>query len=336
MLLREFRGFLLTVVTAVVVSTLIIYYIYPSNQLPDHHHTLLGTLYDTFQLIFLEAPLPFVDDWRLVPLFFGLPILGLLVIIDGAVRLGNFVIQRKKYTREWQAMLATTYENHVIVCGLGNVGIRIVENLLRFGEDVVCIERQAESPFFGELHQKEVPALVGDARNPQILEQANIRKANALLAVTDDDLCNLETALNAREMCPGLRIVMRMFDQKLAQKIEKAFGINCAFSTSALSAPVFAQSALSEHLLSSFEFGGSIINALELYINPGSAFIGQKIDNLRHDYEVTILMHERVDHTDWNPPPDTILKAQDRLLVLGDRNHVRTFIEREQGGRCLL
>lgn len=325
-LLFEFRLFLVCSFLAFFSSAILLYNLYPIKELPAHHHSFLGVAYDTLQLTFFQTPIPFVDDWRLVPIFFGLPILGLLVIAEGVVQLGNLLLHRRTYSREWQNMLAATYENHIVVAGLGNVGFRVVENLRRSGETVVCIERNSEATFLQELEKFDVPAIIGDVKNANVLEKAGIKKAKAFLSVTTDDLANIEAALTAREMTPGLRIVIRVFDQRLAQKVENSFGINSAFSASALSAPVFAQAALSANILASFEFGGAVVNAFQLTVEIDSPLVQLQIDQVRQRYEVTVMMHERNKNVDWNPPPSTVLSVGDKLLLMADNKNIRTFI----------
>ena len=316
----EFKYFAIWAVSASIASVLLLYFFYPKQELPAHHYTLLGFAYDTMLMTFFESPIPFVDDWRLVPVFFGLPILGLIVIAEGVVHFGSLLVHHKRYSKEWQKMLASTYENHIVVCGLGNVGFRVVEHLKRYEQDVVCIEQKTATQFVAEIERLNVPVIDGDATSLAALELAGVKKAKAVIAVTDNDLANLEIALNARELNPAIRAVVRMFDQRLAKKIEKSFGITCAFSTSALSAPVFAQSALSENILASFEFGHTTVNAFQLVVYPGLGFVGKKIDDIRHQYEVTVLMHERKDHVDWNPPPTMVLEEGDKLLILTDNS----------------
>lgn len=329
-LIKEFRVFLITVFVAFFGSTTILYFVYPLEELPPHHHTFLGVAYDTLLLTFFEQPIPFVDDWRLIPVFFGLPILGLLVIVDGALRLGNLVVQARKFTQEWQKLVAASYNNHVVICGLGNVGKRVAELLLKFEEDIVCIENRKDSKFIAEMEKRKVPVLVADATRSSALEAANIREAKALMALTDKDLNNLETALTAREINPDIKIVMRMFDQTLADKVKNSLGIDCVYSASALSAPVFAQSVLSENLLSSFEFGGTLINAYQMIIDSGSNFAGMKIDDIRSTYETTVLMHDRSGNVDWNPPTDVVLEVGDKLLVVTESENVKTLLEAEK------
>ncbi|HMO19978.1 MAG TPA: TrkA family potassium uptake protein [Candidatus Melainabacteria bacterium] len=329
-LLREFRVFLLTVTVAFFGSTTILYFVYPLAELPPHHHSFLGVAYDTLLLTFFEQPIPFVDDLRLIPVFFGLPILGLLVIVDGAVRLGNLVVQYRKFSQEWQKLVAASYQNHVIICGLGNVGKRVAEQLLKFEEEIVCIENREDSKFIAEMTRLRVPVLVADATRASVLEEANIKQAKALMALTDKDLNNLETALTARELNPEVRIVMRMFDQSLADKVKNSLGIECVYSASALAAPVFAQSVVSENLLSSFQFGSTLVNAYQMIIKADSKFAGMKIDDVRKEYEITVLMHDRQGSVDWNPPTEIILSEGDKLLIVTEADGVKDLLALEK------
>ncbi|MFA6213044.1 MAG: TrkA family potassium uptake protein [Candidatus Obscuribacterales bacterium] len=283
--------------------------------------TFFQAAYYTLLMIFFESPLQYVEDIRLSPLFFLLPILGLVTIAEGVVHLGNLLFQHKRYSKEWQKMIAETMEGHVVVCGLGNVGVRVVQHLQRFSEDVVAIESNPDARFVGEVAGYEVPVLFGDVRDSKILEQASIAKAKAIIAVTDNDLANLEAAMTAREINPTIRVVIRMFDQKLAKKVEKFMGIEGAYSSSARSARLFAQAAISGNIIDSFEFGGTIINAVQLIVEADTVIVGQTVDILRNDYEVTVLCHESKEGlADWNPAPATPLLVGDKLLIMTDRD----------------
>lgn len=329
--LREFRTFLIVAVSAFLFSTTLLYLIYPLTELPAKQQSFLGIAYDVMLMTFFEQPIPFVDDWRLIPVFFGLPILGLLVIADGVVKFGHLILQRHKFTREWQEMIAESYENHIIVCGLGNVGKRVADYLLSFGEQLVCIERKKDFSSQAEFQNRKIPVLIGDSSNPLMLEQANVKKAKSIMILTDQDLANLDTALTAKEMAPHIRVVMRMFDQNLADKVKTSFDIDSVFSASALSAPVFAQAALSDSILSSFSFGDKLINAFQLEIKDKSHFIGEKIDDVRRKHEATIIMHQRQKDVDWNPPPDLVLASGDKLLIVTDRENLPALLTAEKG-----
>lgn len=323
-LLKEFRGFFVIFICAVTISALLIYSFYPRADLPHERLSIMQTIYYVWLMLFFESPLTYVDDWRIAPLFFLLPLLGLVTIAEGVVHLGNLLFQHQRYSGEWQKMIASTFENHIVVCGLGNVGIRVVQHLRRFDETVTVIEHNAESRFVNEVAGIDVPVLMGDARDTQMLMVANIEKAKAIIAVTDNDLVNLEAVLTARELNPNIRVVVRMFDQKMAKKIEKNLGIHGAYSSSARSARLFAQAAISGDIVDSFEFGGTIINAIQLVIEANTGLVGQTIDDVRRQHEVTVLLQEKFGgEIDWNPSPNNILGVGDRLLIMTDRTGLK-------------
>ena len=221
-------------------------------------------------------------------------------------------------------MIATTMEDHIVVCGLGNVGIRVVQHLRRMNEEVVCIESDGEGRFLQEVEGAQVPVLIGDCRVVKTLEGANIDKAKAVICVTNNDLTNPEAALTARELNPKIRVVMRMFDQKLAKKIEKFLGIDGCYSSSARSSRLFAQAAISSDILDSFEFAGTVINAVQIEVEPNMPIVGETVDDLRNKHEVTILLHEQVDGVvDWNPAPSNVLRVGDKLLIMTDPDGIK-------------
>ena len=86
------------------------------------------------------------------------------------------------------------------------------------------------------------------------------RPKKAIVVATQDELTNLDIALDARELNPGIKVVMRMFDAKLAEKVRRGFGIHTAFSTSALAAPVFAAAATRAQIDHSFYVDDVLMN----------------------------------------------------------------------------
>lgn len=253
--------------------------------------------------------------WIVKLMYFALPLLGLFVIIDAIVRFTGLLFRSRENTREWQEMLASTYQHHVIVCGLGHVGYRIVEQLVRSGTDVVAIEQQ-ENPFFAEVQALGVPIIVGDVRRPETLQKAQLTRAEAIICATDLDMVNIETGLSARELAPDIKVVLRLFDQGLAKKIEKSFFIDAAYSTSALAAPVFAAAAVTRNVINSFVVEDQVLNTVELVVRKASRLEGRTIDALREELEVTFLMYQEAGHVDWNPRPDQKLAAGSKVLVV--------------------
>lgn len=142
----------------------------------------------------------------------------------------------------------------VLVCGLGQVGFRVVQLLLLMGEDVHVLSRESREDFVERVRSLGAKIEFGDARTDTHLVRAGIHKARCLIACTDSDLTNVEIALDAARLNPGIRIVVRLFDQTLASRLEAALGVHKALAMSRLAAPAFAAAALGESIRGSFVF----------------------------------------------------------------------------------
>lgn len=110
-------------------------------------------------------------------------------------------------------ILATTRDpprGRWIICGYGRFGHSLVAELLREGMEIALIDQHPlEAPGF--------TAIVGSGVEPEVLTAAGVSSADGLVAATDDDLTNLSIAVVARELNPGLFIVMRQNQQNRAE-----------------------------------------------------------------------------------------------------------------------
>src|SRR5439155_2822752 len=125
---------------------------------------------------------------------------------------------------------------HLIVCGLGNMGQRIVAHIHHLGVPVVGLELDETLPAVQEARRMSVPVVIRDARRPDALRTVRIDEARCLLVTTEDDLANLEIALNARSLNSELWIVVRLRDPDLAARVQRAIGHGVSRSTAALAA----------------------------------------------------------------------------------------------------
>jgi len=112
------------------------------------------------------------------------------------------------------------------------------------GVTVVALERRRSGRFVGQARELGVPVIIRDMKEDQALIDAGIEHARAIVIATNDAIANLEVALDAKRMNPSIRVVMRMFDEKVAHKISDAMDVDVAFSSSTLAAPVVAKMAM--------------------------------------------------------------------------------------------
>lgn len=216
------------------------------------------------------------------------------------------------------------HSGHSIVCGMGDVGYRIAELLQRLGEPVVVItervldDRKLAAEAFG------VEVIQGDARSDRLLREAGVGSAKALIAATDEDLVNIEVALDGRRMQPGLPVVVRLFDQMLTHQLETSLEIRRALGMAALAAPSFAARALGDGILSSLSLGdGTYVVGRQVVVNDRLANCTTAGDIARR-HRLLSLMRERPgdpggpgDRGASLPDNAEPLRSGDRLSLLG-------------------
>ena len=133
--------------------------------------------------------------------------------------------------------------DHVLVVGMGSVGLKVVEELLERGERVTVIESDVNGRFMPTIYALRVPTIIGDAKLERTLRDAGLADAKALISVTNDDLTNLEIGLNAKLLSPNARVVLRIYDYLLAQALDERLDIHFAFSASSIAAEELAKAA---------------------------------------------------------------------------------------------
>lgn len=164
--------------------------------------------------------------------------------------------------------------SQIIVCGLGQVGFRIVSLLLRLGESVTVVTMGSREEFEEIILDMGARIISGDARADKHLRDAGISSADTVIACVDNDLTNIEIALDATRLNPKCKVVVRLFDQNLGARLEESLGIHRALAMSAISAPAFASAALGERIRGSFFWRGETFVILSTPTNePETALL---------------------------------------------------------------
>jgi len=162
-------------------------------------------------------------------------------------------------------------KGHVILCGAGDVGFRILEDLLVLGEKVVVIEKNSDGKYVHTISQRNVPMMIADATLEESLVNANISQAKSIICATDDDMRNLEIGLNARSFNPDIRVVLRIFDKEFAEKIEKRFNIHTALSSSSIAAPAFSSAATDMDIINTVTVSNALLVLKERIVRKDEA-----------------------------------------------------------------
>jgi Trk K+ transport system NAD-binding subunit len=230
---------------------------------------------------------------------------------------------------------------HIIVVGLGNVGTAVTGQLHDLGFDVVCVDNNPNAPGIPMARQMGLPVVIGDAFREQTLRAAHLDTCLALVSVTSLDIVNLETALTARALRDDLRIVLRLTDDDLAERLEKTTGNTISRSVPYLAAPAFATAMLEHQVLRTIDVGRHVLLIAEIRVADQAGLAGSLISDTEQDGQARVLALQASGTPlapggttppnppgalDWSPQRGYQLAAGDRLIVLATRRGLGRFL----------
>ncbi|WP_342375890.1 NAD-binding protein [Myxococcus stipitatus] len=269
-------------------------------------------LHHVYFLLYGQPSLPYVHDWVIEVLNVVIPPVGIALVADGVVRFAYLFFARHKNDKEWIEVVTETMKGHVVVCGAGRVGYRVVTQLREMGKDIVVVEKREDAAFVSALRDERVPLLIDDTRSPLCLPRTNVKHASAIVCATDDDLANLNIALDARKLNPTIRVVIRLFDEDLSGKVRDTFKAE-ALSSSSLAAPAMALAALDPRIVHSFHLGKHLMVVSLFEAREGLP--GMSISEVRDKFGGLALALQRGADEQLHPVGDEVIRPGDVLTI---------------------
>jgi Trk K+ transport system NAD-binding subunit len=217
---------------------------------------------------------------------------------------------------------------HIIVVGLGNVGTAVTGQLHDLGFDVVCVDNRPDAIGIGMARTLGLPVVIGDAFREATLRDAHLDTCLALVSVTSQDIVNLETALTARSLREDLRVVLRLTDDDLAERLQKTIGNITSRSVPYLAAPAFATAMLEHQVLRTIAVGRHVLLIADIQVADQAGLAGNLIADTEQDGQARVLALAVGGRTtlDWSPARGYRLAAGDRLIVVATRRGLTRFL----------
>jgi Trk K+ transport system NAD-binding subunit len=317
-LLREFRGPLMLFLGLLFGGALLFHLGH------EAHPSFARACYEVYTMLLIQPTSMASEHWYLQIFAYVVPIVGVLVIADSMVRLGILVFQKKSRLKEWWVMQASAYSQHIVVVGVGKVGYRIIGELTRLGEPVVGIDRESDKYLVKELQDQGVPIITGEARLRTTLIEANVARATAIICAINDDVANLDIGLTARELNPDIRVVLRIFDDTLAQRFASTLKLP-AISTSQTAAHVFVAAATGRSVYTSFRLAGEEIHMADLEVGPRSTLAGITLAALETAHGVRVVCCKTQGQVAMHPAPGAALAPGDTVVVVASEAKLRAL-----------
>jgi Trk K+ transport system NAD-binding subunit len=246
-------------------------------------------------------------------MFGGVTVTAILVAFIADLLLSRRFVQLAGLRR------ARHLRDHVVVVGLGSVGIRVVRDLTAAGYDVLVIERDENNRFLSTLAKLDVPVIFGDSTMRQTLESARVDRARGVAVVNDDDMGNIETGIVLLEMLGSdteVPIVMRVQGRALAAAVNRRFGFENVRSIVDLAAPWFIGAAMGLQVLGTFWVGQRSFMVGAMLVAAGSELDGLRMFDLSTQTRVIAITRPE-GPLRLRPRRDARLEAGDTVYLIG-------------------
>lgn len=327
LLLREFRQALfLFIISIVGLGTL---YGFLARAVGEPLNGYAEALYQVLTLAFLQPTFEFPRNPLLQAFYFLMPLVGIGILAHGLADFGVLFFNRKARSKEWEMAVASTFNNHVILVGLGHLGYRVVSQLLEMSENVVVIEQNPTAKLFSTVQKMDVPVIHEDAIRQSALESAGITRARTIVLCTQNDALNLQIAVKARTLNPGIQVVIRIFDDDFAQSLRQQFGF-MALSATGMAAPAFAAAAAGADITRPITVEGESLSLARLTVNHASGIMNKTVQEIEQRYDLSILLLKRSGEPDLHPTGERQLASGDILAVLGNPQKINHLVHDNQ------
>jgi len=256
---------------------------------------------------------PWLRLFAVALMFAGVTVTAVLVAFIADLLLSHRFVQTAGLRR------ARHMRDHVVVVGLGSVGIRVVRDLTAAGYDVVVIEQDENNRFLSTVAELDVPVIFGDPTMRQTLESARVDRARGVAIVTHQDMKNIETGIVLLEILGSdtkVPLVMRVQGRALSTAVNRRFGFENVRSIVDLAAPWFIGAAMGLQVLGTFWVGQRSFMVGGMLVAAGSQLDGLRMVDLSTETRVIAITRPE-GPVSLRPRRDARLKAGDTVYLVG-------------------
>ena len=259
----------------------------------------------------------------------GLLVSGLGVSLYFMSSLTAFIIEGDLQQALWRRRMRKKIDSlrgHVIVCGAGETGRNVIEELRQTGIEVVVIELNPER--LDALHRQVgagVVGVTGDATEDAALLNAGIEHALGVVTALHEDRDNLFVTVTARQLNPNVRIVSRAVQEKSGTKLLRA-GADAIVSPNLIGGRRMAHEMLNPKVVGFMDLlirdsAGAPLNVSECRLRQGTRLQGTMLrDSGVRGCGVLILSILTADgRHNFNPSSDFLLEEGMTLIAMGTR-----------------
>ena len=188
---------------------------YPGASFP-------GLLLDAFHMAILERVAEENDGLMPILLSFLLPIGSAIILGEGVLRAFSVYMQKHEHREEWDIMVAKTFKDHIVVCGVGELGKALARRLHADHPDtrIVLVDVRPGMMLEAGLTDSSIVCLQADMTSLEALQKAGCHKARLVILAAGNDAFNLEAAYKIIQLNPQAQVWVRLHHHGLSDLLD--------------------------------------------------------------------------------------------------------------------
>jgi trk system potassium uptake protein TrkA len=202
-----------------------------------------------------------------------------------------------------------------VITGGGAVGRHLAVDLADRRHDVTLIEQNRELCAKLAEFAPNVKVINGDACEPWVLEEADVARAEVLVAATGDDEDNLVVSLLAKMEFAVPRVVARVNHPKNQWLFNETWGVDVSVSTPDLLTSLVEEAVSVGTLVRILQLAHGEARLVEVTLADDSPAKGMSLTQLDVPRDASIVAVIR-DNRVVVPHGDTVLYPNDEVIVL--------------------
>lgn len=209
---------------------------------------------------------------------------------------------------------------YIIIIGAGRIGSHLARILIEENHDVVVVDKNGDvcRDIASEL---ECTTIRGDGSKPKVLEEAGIKEADVVVALTGSDETNLVISLMAKQL-GAKHVAARLAALHYEEDVLKKLGLDLVIYPEAAAAGYIAEVITKPEVLDLAFIGRGPAEIVEVNVKKNSEIIGKKVKDIEHPQGTAIIAIYK-DNEIILPDPETRINEKDKVLILAKKEKIK-------------
>ena len=219
---------------------------------------------------------------------------------------------------------------NIVIAGDGEVGMHLAEALVRSNHNITIVDPHEELLKMMESHS-DLMTITGDSTSTAVLQRANVKRADLVIAVVHDEHINLLTGIIAKKLGAKKVIARVNTMENLSPEVWRMYqdlGIDGLLSPEDIAAQEIISLLKKNASSETYDFAGGNLQLFMVKLEPEGEFLGKTLDQVMDQYEHiefrVAAIHRR--QSTFIPQGEEVFQVGDMVYVVTKPHAIKDII----------